>query len=146
MAHHGFEVTKHFHLPTAWQATFTHGVGGRTVGINSEVFSTKDFVALHSWRLRQMDTLPGIGHACGHNLIGISGKFALGNFRTRLSLLAQYPRRRSGMRNQGRSREARHFWENHPSWNSWYELHSLSHMPPIYSRVNQQRRRVVEEK
>ena len=40
MAHHGFEVTKHFHLPTAWQATFSHGVGGRTVGINSEVFLT----------------------------------------------------------------------------------------------------------
>ncbi|EDR10597.1 uncharacterized protein LACBIDRAFT_317213 [Laccaria bicolor S238N-H82] len=56
MAQHGFEVTKHFHLPTAWQATFTHGVSGRTVGINSE-----------------MDALPGIGHACGHNLIGISG-------------------------------------------------------------------------
>lgn len=56
MAHHGFEVTKHFHLLTAWQAAFTHGVGGRTVGINSE-----------------MDALPGIGHACGHNLIGISG-------------------------------------------------------------------------
>jgi len=81
----------------------------------------------------------------GHNLIGISGKFAFGGFRTRLSLLAQYPRRRSGTRDQGRSREARHFWENRPSWNSWYELHSLLHIPPIYSRVNQQRR-VVEEK
>ncbi|KAG1859988.1 hypothetical protein C8R48DRAFT_673903 [Suillus tomentosus] len=30
--------------------------GGRVLGINSE-----------------MDALPGIGHACGHNLVGISG-------------------------------------------------------------------------
>jgi hypothetical protein len=37
MAKHGFEVTKQFHLPTAWQATFAHGSGGRTIGINSEV-------------------------------------------------------------------------------------------------------------
>ncbi|THU88083.1 bacterial exopeptidase dimerization domain-containing protein, partial [Dendrothele bispora CBS 962.96] len=33
-----------------------HGEGGRTVGVNSE-----------------MDALPGIGHACGHNLIAIAG-------------------------------------------------------------------------
>ncbi|CAA7266203.1 unnamed protein product [Cyclocybe aegerita] len=56
IAKQGFEVTKHFHLETAWQATYTHGSGGRTIGINSE-----------------MDALPSIGHACGHNLIGISG-------------------------------------------------------------------------
>ncbi|KAF8960876.1 hypothetical protein BDZ97DRAFT_1921766 [Flammula alnicola] len=56
MEKHGFEVTKQFHLPTAWKATFSHGTGGRTIGINSE-----------------MDALKGIGHACGHNLIGISG-------------------------------------------------------------------------
>ncbi|KDR78232.1 hypothetical protein GALMADRAFT_245310 [Galerina marginata CBS 339.88] len=56
MVKHGFQVTKHFHLDTAWQATFQHGSGGRTIGINSE-----------------MDALRGIGHACGHNLIGISG-------------------------------------------------------------------------
>ncbi|KAH7920193.1 hypothetical protein BV22DRAFT_1114976 [Leucogyrophana mollusca] len=52
----GFVVTKHYHLPTAWVATYTHGQGGRVLGVNSE-----------------MDALPGIGHACGHNLIGISG-------------------------------------------------------------------------
>jgi len=56
MEKHGFEVTKKFHLDTAWKATFSHGTGGRTIGINSE-----------------MDALKGIGHACGHNLIGISG-------------------------------------------------------------------------
>ncbi|KDR77128.1 hypothetical protein GALMADRAFT_66365 [Galerina marginata CBS 339.88] len=56
MEKHGFEVTKNFHLPTAWKATFSHGVGGRTIGVNSE-----------------MDALKGIGHACGHNLIGMSG-------------------------------------------------------------------------
>ncbi|KAJ7056988.1 hypothetical protein C8F01DRAFT_1152972 [Mycena amicta] len=47
----GFEVTKHHHLETAWLASFSHGQGGRTIGINSE----------------------GVGHACGHNLIAIAG-------------------------------------------------------------------------
>jgi len=56
METHGFKVEKHFHLQTAWRATFEHGSGGRTIGINSE-----------------MDALRGIGHACGHNLIGMSG-------------------------------------------------------------------------
>ncbi|KIJ63658.1 hypothetical protein HYDPIDRAFT_91944 [Hydnomerulius pinastri MD-312] len=52
----GFVVRKHHILETAWVATYTHGQGGRVLGVNSE-----------------MDALPGIGHACGHNLIGISG-------------------------------------------------------------------------
>jgi hypothetical protein len=56
MSKHGFKVEKHFIMPTAWRATFSQGIGGRTIGINSE-----------------MDALPGIGHACGHNLIAISG-------------------------------------------------------------------------
>ncbi|KAG2159407.1 uncharacterized protein EDB93DRAFT_1115564 [Suillus bovinus] len=53
---HGFTVTRNYYLETAWVATYTHGQGGRVLGINSE-----------------MDALPGIGHACGHNLIGVSG-------------------------------------------------------------------------
>ncbi|KAG1717779.1 hypothetical protein EDD22DRAFT_983813 [Suillus occidentalis] len=56
MEKHGFTVTKNYLLETAWVATYTHGQGGRVLGVNSE-----------------MDALPGIGHACGHNLIGISG-------------------------------------------------------------------------
>ncbi|KAJ3512344.1 hypothetical protein NLJ89_g3574 [Agrocybe chaxingu] len=56
MEKHGFEVTRQYLLPTAWKAVFTHGQGGRTIGVNSE-----------------MDALKGIGHACGHNLIGMSG-------------------------------------------------------------------------
>lgn len=56
MTKHGFEVTPHYFLDTAWLAKFKRGNGGRTLGINSE-----------------MDALPGIGHACGHNLIAISG-------------------------------------------------------------------------
>ena len=52
----GFEVTRHHLLETAWVAKFKHGDGGRTLGVNSE-----------------MDALPGIGHACGHNLIAIAG-------------------------------------------------------------------------
>ncbi|KAI0672431.1 hypothetical protein C8Q78DRAFT_971806 [Trametes maxima] len=56
MEKHGFEVTRHYLMDTAWIAKFTHGTGGRTLGVNSE-----------------MDALPGIGHACGHNLIAIAG-------------------------------------------------------------------------
>ncbi|GJJ10932.1 hypothetical protein Clacol_005161 [Clathrus columnatus] len=53
MESQGFEVTRHYlDLETAWRATFTHGNGGRVLGVNSE-----------------MDALPGIGHACGHNLV-----------------------------------------------------------------------------
>ncbi|KAK7042463.1 peptidase M20 domain-containing protein 2 [Favolaschia claudopus] len=56
MESHGFNVTRHYALPTAWLSEFSNGSGGRTIGINSE-----------------MDALKGIGHACGHNLIAISG-------------------------------------------------------------------------
>jgi metal-dependent amidase/aminoacylase/carboxypeptidase family protein len=56
MSKQGFDVTKHYFLDTAWSAVYTHGQGGRTIGINSE-----------------MDALPDIGHACGHNLIAIAG-------------------------------------------------------------------------
>ncbi|KAF9651736.1 hypothetical protein BDM02DRAFT_3154125 [Thelephora ganbajun] len=57
MSSKGFEVIKHYlGLNTAWRAEFTIGNGGRTLGVNSE-----------------MDALPGIGHACGHNLIAIAG-------------------------------------------------------------------------
>jgi len=53
MSAHGFEVTKHYlELETAWRASFSYGEGGRVIGVNSE-----------------MDALPGIGHACGHNLV-----------------------------------------------------------------------------
>ncbi|CAE6417299.1 unnamed protein product [Rhizoctonia solani] len=61
----GFQVTRNYladQLPgdTAWKAEFTvPGTSGRPVpviGLNSE-----------------MDALPGIGHACGHNLIAIVG-------------------------------------------------------------------------
>lgn len=57
MSAHGFKVTRHYlGLETAWRAEFSNGSGGRVLGINSE-----------------MDALRGIGHACGHNLIAISG-------------------------------------------------------------------------
>lgn len=56
MTDHGWDITPHYLLETAWVAKFTHGMGGRTLGVNSE-----------------MDALPGIGHACGHNLIAIAG-------------------------------------------------------------------------
>lgn len=57
MSGHGFNVTRHYlGLDTAWKAEFSYGRGGNVVGINSE-----------------MDALKGIGHACGHNLIAVSG-------------------------------------------------------------------------
>jgi len=57
MESHGFNVTRHYlGLETAWLATTTIGSGGRTLGFMSE-----------------MDALPGVGHACGHNLIAIGG-------------------------------------------------------------------------
>lgn len=57
MADHGFKVTQHYlRLDTAWRAEFSQGKKGRVIGINAE-----------------MDALPGLGHACGHNLIAISG-------------------------------------------------------------------------
>ncbi|KAI9056288.1 hypothetical protein FKP32DRAFT_1447792 [Trametes sanguinea] len=56
MEKQGFTVTRHHLLDTAWVAKYTRGTGGRVLGVNSE-----------------MDALPGIGHACGHNLIAIAG-------------------------------------------------------------------------
>ena len=58
MERHGFAVTRHYlGFATAWRAEFTHGSNPhRTIGLQSE-----------------MDALPNIGHACGHNLIAISG-------------------------------------------------------------------------
>jgi metal-dependent amidase/aminoacylase/carboxypeptidase family protein len=64
MSDHGFIVQKHYlGFETAWRASFQHRSSSHdvltpvhTLGLNSE-----------------MDALPGIGHACGHNLIGIAG-------------------------------------------------------------------------
>ncbi|EJD38885.1 amidohydrolase [Auricularia subglabra TFB-10046 SS5] len=57
MRAHGFAVEEHaYGLDTAWRASFSHRTGGRVLGVNSE-----------------MDALPGVGHACGHNLIAING-------------------------------------------------------------------------
>lgn len=41
MEKQGFEVTRSFHLETAWKATFSHGTGGRTIGVNSEVSANR---------------------------------------------------------------------------------------------------------
>ncbi|KAH9848672.1 hypothetical protein C2E23DRAFT_738932 [Lenzites betulinus] len=56
MEKQGFQVTRKYLLETAWVAKYSRGSGGRVLGVNSE-----------------MDALPGIGHACGHNMIAISG-------------------------------------------------------------------------
>ncbi|KAF8479564.1 amidohydrolase [Russula ochroleuca] len=59
MSSRGFTVTRQYlGLATAWRAEFRRGARGlgRIVGVNAE-----------------MDALPGIGHACGHNLIAMAG-------------------------------------------------------------------------
>ena len=57
MEKHGFNVSRRYlGMDTAWSAEFSFGKGGRVIGLQSE-----------------MDALPRIGHACGHNLIAISG-------------------------------------------------------------------------
>ncbi|KAJ8090516.1 hypothetical protein PM082_002404 [Marasmius tenuissimus] len=55
----GWNVTNNDELPTGWLATYESPEATkdtRVIGINSE-----------------MDALPNIGHACGHNLIAITG-------------------------------------------------------------------------
>ena len=59
MSSRGFTVTRQYlGLSTAWRAEYRRGARGlgRIVGVNAE-----------------MDALPGIGHACGHNLIAMAG-------------------------------------------------------------------------
>lgn len=53
----GFKVERHFSLSTAFRATWgTRQQGGGNVAVICEY-----------------DALPGIGHACGHNLIAEAG-------------------------------------------------------------------------
>ncbi|KAI0701507.1 hypothetical protein BC835DRAFT_1264836 [Cytidiella melzeri] len=57
----GFKVTRHYlGLETAWRAEFSRGDGSsgnsRVVGLQAE-----------------MDALQNLGHACGHNLIAVTG-------------------------------------------------------------------------
>ncbi|GFQ89786.1 peptidase M20 domain-containing protein 2 [Trichonephila clavata] len=53
----GFEVEKHYKLPTAFKAEYLSKAGSAPV------------IAI----ILEYDALPGIGHACGHNLIAEAG-------------------------------------------------------------------------
>ncbi|KFM70786.1 Peptidase M20 domain-containing protein 2, partial [Stegodyphus mimosarum] len=53
---YGFVVEKNYFLPTAFRAEFDSGRDGSTVAVICEY-----------------DALPGVGHACGHNLIAEIG-------------------------------------------------------------------------
>ncbi|GFS58586.1 peptidase M20 domain-containing protein 2, partial [Nephila pilipes] len=53
----GFQVEKHYLLPTAFKAEYSSKTGNGPV------------IAI----LLEYDALPGIGHACGHNLISEAG-------------------------------------------------------------------------
>lgn len=78
MEKQGFEVERHaYGMRTAWKATNEVGKGGRTIGFNSEskhvvIWMSTGF-SRQSRSVFVVDALPGIGHACGHNLIAISG-------------------------------------------------------------------------
>ena len=75
----GWKVTKGVYgLETAWEATFEHGEhgAGQTVGFNSEMVSRNWNEEFSRSRGRAQDSLPGLGHACGHNLICIAGMAA----------------------------------------------------------------------
>jgi amidohydrolase len=53
---HGYQVRRKIYgVDTAFEIEYSHGTGGRVVAFNAEY-----------------DALPGIGHACGHNLIATS--------------------------------------------------------------------------
>ena len=56
LEHQGFQVTRHHTLETAFRATSGAACKGRNIGVICEY-----------------DALPGIGHACGHNLIASAG-------------------------------------------------------------------------
>ncbi|OJJ48601.1 hypothetical protein ASPZODRAFT_150796 [Penicilliopsis zonata CBS 506.65] len=56
LAGDGYQVQRSVYgMKTAFEIEYKHGAGGRTVAFNAEY-----------------DALPGIGHACGHNLIATS--------------------------------------------------------------------------
>lgn len=78
MEKQGFEVERHaYGMKTAWKATYEVGEEGRTIGFNSESKSCEvKGLLLDAYIVyldSPVDALPGIGHACGHNLIAISG-------------------------------------------------------------------------
>ncbi|KAG9054594.1 hypothetical protein FS842_004695, partial [Serendipita sp. 407] len=67
MESYGFDVTRHYlGLDTAWRADFKFRSSASKV---SEQSSTIHTLGINS----EMDALPAIGHACGHNLIAIAG-------------------------------------------------------------------------
>jgi metal-dependent amidase/aminoacylase/carboxypeptidase family protein len=90
----GFEVEKHFLLPTAFKATYTHGRGGKTFGLNSELDALPEIghgelltphpglCCRRATRIDVAETLegsetPAHASACGHPLIAVAGLAAL---------------------------------------------------------------------
>lgn len=68
----GWKITPHANgLETAWRAEFVHHSKGsaRSTGTGKGKDAKIPTVGFQS----ELDSLPGIGHACGHNLIAIGG-------------------------------------------------------------------------
>jgi hypothetical protein len=59
MKEHGWNVTEHHHLETAWEATFEYGQGGRVIGINSEVPGATPFLLFFCLTVDSPDGRPG---------------------------------------------------------------------------------------
>jgi metal-dependent amidase/aminoacylase/carboxypeptidase family protein len=79
----GWEVTRAVYgIETAFLAIFENGNGGESVSFNAEYgMSLMAHEMLVCWTAGprgernaefKIDALPGIGHACGHNLIAVS--------------------------------------------------------------------------
>ncbi|KAH9940040.1 amidohydrolase [Epithele typhae] len=69
MTSHGFDVTPHYlGLATAFRAAYTHAPTSKSPNEKGAARSTR-VIGVNA----EMDALPGIGHACGHNLIAMAG-------------------------------------------------------------------------
>lgn len=68
----GWTVKRHVYgTETGWEASFQQGHGGRVIGVRRlKRHHLEDHTEyIHIQFNSEMDALPGIGHACGHNLI-----------------------------------------------------------------------------
>lgn len=126
MSNHGFTVTRHFHLPTAWRATFSHGEGGRTVGVNSEVLlhTVDSIAAIHTYsplailRWTRYPVLDMVSYS-----IASSYNLTQKHCRNVDSLRSQPDcnvRRSSRLCSQIRNAKIEHQGKDLVAWNTWY--------------------------
>lgn len=67
----GWSVTRAaYSMDTAWEAVFETGRAGPTIAFNAEMGRLSGSSTEHIAYIN-LDALPGLGHACGHNLIAV---------------------------------------------------------------------------